>query len=263
MADDESLLQLSMSVSRPDALPLLKLLADERRWALVQALRQSDRQVSELVAQTGLPQNLVSYHLGLLRQAGIVHVHRSDADGRAIYYALDTAALRGVLCEIAAALLLPSEAGDHTLPPMRVVFLCTGNSVRSQMAEAWLRHLTHGRLHVQSAGTSPGGIHPLVPQVMAEVGIDMRQHWSKGMEELTIDPDIVITVCDYAREECYPHQTAPVQLHWSIPTPERLLAETSDDAVTVFRHLRDLLRGRVVALLELLPTLQQSEPQVV
>jgi len=236
-------------------LQLLKLLADDRRWWLLRELRLSDRQVSELVARTGLPQNLVSYHLGLLRQAGLVQVHRSDADGRALYYGLDMAALQQSQQQIAASLYLSAPSADVRLPLVSVVFLCTGNSVRSQMAEGWLRHLSQGQVPVQSAGTNPRYVDPRALQAMAEAGIDISQQWSKGLDALDATPlGIVVTVCDHAREECASCLAAPVQLHWSIPSPERLLAETADEQA-VFRTLRDQVRQRVAGLLALLPTL--------
>lgn len=151
-------------------LQLLKLLADDRRWRLLTELRLSDRQVSELVTRTGLPQNLVSYHLGLLRQAGLVQVHRSDADGRVIYYGLDLAAVQAAQQHIAASLLLPEATYDVSWGPVSIVFLCTGNSVRSQMAEAWLRHLSQDQVTVQSAGTHPRHVDPRAIEAMAEWG---------------------------------------------------------------------------------------------
>jgi ArsR family transcriptional regulator len=242
--------------SAPDTtLHLLKLLADDRRWRLLRELRLSDWQVSELVARTGLPQNLVSYHLGLLRQAGLVQVHRSDADARALYYGLDMAALQQAQQQIATSLHLGAPLVNDALPSVPVVFLCTGNSVRSQMAEGWLRHLSQGQVPAQSAGTNPRHVDPRAVQTMAEAGIDISQQWSKGLDALdATPPGIVVTVCDNAREACAPCLAAPVQLHWSIPSPRRLLAETADEQA-VFRALRDQVRQRVEGLLCLLPTL--------
>lgn len=239
-------------------LQLLKLLADDRRWRLLLELRLSDRQVSELVARTGLPQNLVSYHLGLLRQAGLVQVHRSDADARALYYGLDLAALQQIQQQIATSLHLAASPATGTLPAVPVVFLCTGNSVRSQMAEGWLRHLSQAQVPAQSAGTYPRQVDPRAIRAMAEAGIDISQQWSKGLDALdAVSPGIVVTVCDHAREACAPCLAAPVQLHWSIPSPERLLAENPDEQA-VFRTLRDQVRQRVAGLLSLLPLLTNA-----
>ncbi|MFP4437639.1 MAG: ArsR family transcriptional regulator [Chloroflexaceae bacterium] len=236
------------------ALSLLKLLADDTRWKLINDLRLSDRQVSELVTRLRLPQNLVSYHLNLLRQAGLVQVRRSDADARVTYYGLDIAALQAGYRQIGMQLHLPDIPTGDMLPMVPVVFLCTGNSIRSQMAEGWLRHLSGGRVPVRSAGVHPTKIHPLVVQVMAEVGIDIGYQQPKHIDAISdITPSVVVTVCDLAREECRSCLDAPVQLHWSIPNP--MLAETSAEIqLAALRATREQLRRRVIGLLALLPT---------
>ncbi|MBU6334882.1 MAG: metalloregulator ArsR/SmtB family transcription factor [Chloroflexi bacterium] len=232
-------------------LEVLRLLADETRWRILLALRRSDHLVSELVATTGLAQNLVSYHLGVLRQAGLVQLHRSDADGRATYYGIDLAALTALHRHIGAELALP---GGHMAPepPARtVVFLCRANSARSQIAEGWLRSLSGGRITVRSAGTQPARLHPLAEQVMREVGIDIGHHHAKHVDALaSLAADAVVTVCDIAREECAVWRQAGTQLHWSIPDP----AAIPEDAarLAAFRAVRDALRLRVAGLMVLL-----------
>lgn len=235
-----------------DAAPLetVRLLADETRWRILLALRQSDHLVSELVAATGLAQNLVSYHLGVLRQAGLVQVHRSDADGRATYYGIDIAALTQRYHHIGAALALPGERTSAALQSRTVVFLCRANSARSQIAEGWLRSLSGGRITVRSAGTQPAQLHPLAEQVMAEVGIDIGHHYAKHVDALaSLAADVVVTVCDIAREECAVWRRASMQLHWSIPDPVPLPA--GDARLAAFRAVRDALRIRVGGLLAL------------
>ena len=241
----------------PEKSPLatLKLLADDTRWRLVGALRRSDRQVGELVAELRLPQNLISYHLQQLRQARLVRVHASDADGRALFYGLDTHALQRGLTQIGAALLvLEATSNGSPAAPGAVVFLCTGNSARSQMAEGWLRHLGGGRVPVRSAGTQPRGIDPLAVQVMADVGVDIGYQQSKGLEALAnLAPSVVVTVCDLAREACPEWPTTPTYLHWSVADPVRV----ADPVLRqhAFVAARDELRSRVTGLLALLPTL--------
>ncbi|RMD80659.1 MAG: ArsR family transcriptional regulator, partial [Chloroflexi bacterium] len=129
----------------------LRLLADETRWKLISELRESDRQVAELVALTGLAQNLVSYHLQVLRQAGLVNTHRSDADGRVVYYSLRLTALARLLAQVGEELAMPTSPLPP-LPPVKVAFLCRANSARSQMAEGWLRVLSNGQVMALSAG---------------------------------------------------------------------------------------------------------------
>jgi ArsR family transcriptional regulator, arsenate/arsenite/antimonite-responsive transcriptional repressor / arsenate reductase (thioredoxin) len=231
----------------------LRMLADETRWRLVTELRWSDRQVSELCTRLGLPQNLVSYHLGLMREAGLVQSHRSDADGRALYYGLDISGLHASLSGIHAALRL--EAGTAGGSPVAgpVLFVCTRNSARSQMAEGWLRHLSGGRTVARSAGTSPATLHPLAVQVMAEVGVDIGHQRSKALDTVAdLAPTTVVTVCDLAREECGASPAAPLQLHWSIPDPAKA-AGTETEQLDTFRSARDHLRARVQGLLALLP----------
>jgi len=239
------------------ALAVLKLLADDTRWRLLGALRHNDRQAGELAAQCQLPQNLVSYHLGLLRQAGLVQTHRSDADARVFYYGLDLVALQRAYQQIGAALPLPAAA-PATLPSATVVFLCTHNSARSQMAEGWLRQLSGGRIAARSAGVDPTALDPLAAQVMAEAGVDIGYQRAKGIEAVSTEqPNAVVTVCDRARESCSSCLEAPVQLHWSIPDPVRRAHDLSDPA-DAYRAARDTLRVRVEGLLGEMPALVRA-----
>ncbi len=237
------------------ALQTLKLLADDTRWRLLHELRISDRQVGELVTRLKMPQNLVSYHLGILRQAGLVQVRRSDADARATYYGLHLPTLRASYQHIGRSLQLEATVVPTPTSTLPVIFLCTANSARSQMAEGWLRHLSYGSIPVSSAGTQPGQLHPLALQVMAEVGIDISTQVSKGLSALAdATPGVVITVCDLAREECFSCLDAPVQLHWSIPDPIQAQG-SQDEQLQVFRTVRDQIGQRVESLLTLLPAL--------
>ncbi len=242
-----------------EPLQMLKLLADDTRWRLIHDLRLSDRQVGELVARTGLSQNLVSYHLNLLRQAGLVQVRRSDADARATYYGLVASALQAAYQQIGASLQLTNPLPPADLPAVPVIFLCTANSARSQMAEGWLRHLSGGRVPVWSAGTQPAPVHPLAVQVMAEAGVDISTQRAKEVAALDdIVPGVVITVCDLAREACQPCLDAAVQLHWSIPDPVPATS-SPDEQIAVFRAARDELQRRVTGLLTMLPSLAKDE----
>ncbi len=236
-----------------DTLDGLRLLADETRWRLLRALRLSDQLVSELVEQTGLPQNLVSYHIGVLRQAGLIQLHKSDADGRTTYYGVDLVALTALYRQIGAALAIPSERAPQDLPALTVVILCRANSARSQMAEGWLRARSGGRLSVRSAGTQPGRLHPLAEQVMAEVGIDIGHQQAKHVDALAhLRPDVVVTVCDIAREECPVWPQSTTRLHWSIPDPASLA--DPEERLAAFRAVHDELQQRVVGLIALLVT---------
>jgi protein-tyrosine-phosphatase len=233
------------------ALDQLKLLADDTRWRLLQLLRQNDCLVMELVERTGLAQNLVSYHLNSLRQAGLVQVHRSDADARANYYGVSLAGLAALYEQLGADLAIPGAIDLPALAPVTVIFLCRANSARSQIAEGWLRTLSSARVVVRSAGTHPAELHPMAVRVMAEEGIDIGHQRSKHVDELAeLAPTAVVTVCDIAREECAVWLQATNRLHWSIPDP----ASVGDDTARfqAFRAVRDELRLRAQGLLALL-----------
>jgi ArsR family transcriptional regulator len=233
------------------ALDRLKLLADDTRWRLLLLLRQSDCLVTELVERTGLAQNLVSYHLNSLRQAGLVQVHRSDADARANYYGVSLAGLAALYEQLGTDLAIPGVIGLPALSPATVIFLCRANSARSQIAEGWLRTLSGARLVVRSAGTHPAALHPMAARVMAEEGIDIGHQRSKHVDELAeLTPTVVITVCDIAREECAVWLRAATQIHWSIPDPVTVGDEM--ERLGAFRQVRDELRLRVQGLLALL-----------
>lgn len=120
----------------------------------------------------------------------------------------------------------------------RVLFLCTGNSARSQMAEGWLRHLAGDRYDVCSAGTQPVGLNPGSVEAMAEVGIDISQHRSKSATEFTAMPiDYVITVCDRAKETCPRWPGSTRLIHWSLYDPAAVSDVT--ERRRVFQRVRD------------------------
>ncbi len=127
----------------------------------------------------------------------------------------------------------------------RVLFLCTHNSARSQMAEALVRRVGQGRFEAHSAGTTPSRVHPLAVKAMREIGIDISAQRSKGLDEYRgMLFDYVITVCDQAKEACPIFPGAGRQLHWSLPDPS---AAEGDEAtrLSAFRNVRDDLMGRV------------------
>jgi arsenate reductase (thioredoxin) len=124
-------------------------------------------------------------------------------------------------------------------PPVRVLILCTGNSARSQMAEAWLRYLGGSAYTVNSAGTHPTTVNPLAIQVMAERSIDISQAHSKSVTEFLDQPfDYVITVCDQAAEHCPLFPGKAVRLHWSFPDPAAVTGNVAD-RLQAFRNVRD------------------------
>jgi arsenate reductase len=145
------------------------------------------------------------------------------------------------------------------LSKLKILFLCTGNSCRSQMAEGWARHLRGGVLEPYSAGIEPHKLDPRAVQVMAEVGVDISGQRSKHVDELRDVPfDYVVTVCDHAHESCprFPGRTTVV--HVGFDDPPRLAhhAKTEDEALRHYRRVRDEIR----AFVENLPGVLESKP---
>ena len=127
----------------------------------------------------------------------------------------------------------------------RVLFLCTHNSARSQMAEGWLRHLHGERYEVHSAGTEATAVRPLAIRAMAEVGIDISRYESKTLQRYLEQPwDTVITVCDEADANCPTFPGGARRLHWSFPDPSRATGG-KEEQLAVYRQVRDAIRNRI------------------
>ena len=127
----------------------------------------------------------------------------------------------------------------------RVLFLCTHNSARSQMAEGLLRHLAGDRFEAHSAGTEATRVRPLAVRAMAEIGVDISGQESKTLDRYVKEPfDHVITVCDDANEACPVFPGAKSRLHWSFRDPSRADG-TQEERLAVFRMVRDEIRRRI------------------
>jgi ArsR family transcriptional regulator, arsenate/arsenite/antimonite-responsive transcriptional repressor / arsenate reductase (thioredoxin) len=210
----------------------LQLVAHPVRWRLLQQLVHSDRAVRELTELLDEPQSLVSYHLRQLRAGELVSKRRSSADGRDAYYSVDLTLcgelLQGAGGALHPALQLtpaspgtPSSTGRSRRRP-RVLFLCTGNSARSQIAEALLERLSEGTVEAASAGSHPKPLHPNAVRVMRRQGIDISGRRTKHLSEFRSQRfDFVITLCDRVREICPEFPAHPDLVHWSIPDPAR------------------------------------------
>lgn len=137
--------------------------------------------------------------------------------------------------------------------PMSVLFLCTHNSSRSQMAEGLLRARGGGRYVVYSAGTQPREVHPLAIAAMREIGIDISKaagYRAKGMGEFAGQAiDLVVTVCDDAAEECPFFPGARRQVHWGFPDPSAATG-SEEERLAVFRRVRDGIAARIEAFVE-------------
>ncbi|XVU22099.1 MarR family transcriptional regulator [Actinoplanes sp. CA-054009] len=219
------------------------------RWRLLNELAGGDLAVREMTARLGQPQNLVSYHLGKLRKAALVTARRSSADGRDTYYSLDLPRCSALLAGAGAELHPALSLTPPPTPPAvsgRVLFLCTGNSSRSQMAEALLRHHTGGAVETFSAGSRPKPIHPSAVAVMAARGIDLSAARPKHLDEFTGERfDLVITLCDRVKEVCPEFPGPGRRMHWSMPEP------TDPPA---FERIADDLTARINFLMHTLPT---------
>jgi protein-tyrosine-phosphatase/DNA-binding transcriptional ArsR family regulator len=207
----------------------LRLAGHPLRWRLLSELARSDRRVGELCELAGRRQSLVSYHLQQLRDGGLVSARRSLADGRDSYYVLELARC-GELLVSAGASLHPGVAptvGSHSgrlrgSARARVLFLCTGNSARSQMAEALAEQLSEGAVRAASAGSHPKPLHPNAVRVMHARGIDLAGRRSKHFGEFTGRRfDYVISLCDRVREVCPEFPGTPQAIHWSVRDPAR------------------------------------------
>jgi ArsR family transcriptional regulator, arsenate/arsenite/antimonite-responsive transcriptional repressor / arsenate reductase (thioredoxin) len=243
----------------------LRLAGHPLRWRLLSELARSDRRVGELCELADRRQSLVSYHLRRLRDGGLVSMRRSAADGRDTYYVLDLARC-GELLHSAGESLHPGLARaprprrERRPPIARVLFLCTGNSARSQIAEALCERLSGGVVSAASAGSHPKPLHPNAVRVMRARGIDLAGRRSKHLSEFARRRfDYVISLCDRVRELCPELPGGPELIHWSIPDPAH---EPGSDAETLpaFERTAAELFTRIEFLIEAIdPTTRNGE----
>ena len=140
---------------------------------------------------------------------------------------------------------------SQTEKKLKVLFLCTGNSCRSQMAEGWTRYLKDDVIEPYSAGIETHGMDPNAVKVMAEAGVDISGQHSKHLDELKdIDFDYVITVCDNAHESCpvFPGKTKVVHVGFDDPPRLSKQVKTEDEALNIYRRVRDEIKSFVEKL---------------
>lgn len=241
----------------------VRLLSHPIRWRLLRALMWSDRAVSELTTLLGEPQSLVSYHLRLLRDGGLVSARRSSADGRDSFYTVDLVACREAYWDAGRALhpafrdagTAPDRSGERGVRPRRrVLFLCTGNSARSQMAEALVAQMSEGSVEARSAGSHPKPLHPNAVRVLRGRGIDISANRTKRFDEFAGERfDEVITLCDRVREVCPTFPAHPDLVHWSMPNPADE-GSTNGASYPAFVRTADELTIRIGFRLDLLTT---------
>ena len=242
------------------------LAAHPVRWGLRTQLALSDRRVRELTESLGAPQPLVSYHLGKLRSAGLLRSRRSSFDARDAYYSLDLERYGELVAEAGAALhpglrleRVRSARADRRSRRPRVLFLCTGNSARSQMAEALVRELSCGTVVARSAGSRPRPLHPSAVRVMAVRGIDVTGSASKHVDRFAHTTfDYVVSLCDRVREVCPELPGEPRTIHWSIPDPAAVSGGAAETDAAFERTCAEL-ETRIRFLLHLLAERQPSK----
>jgi protein-tyrosine-phosphatase/DNA-binding transcriptional ArsR family regulator len=231
----------------------LRLAGHPLRWRLLSELARSDRRVGELCELAGRRQSLVSYHLRQLRDGGLVSMRRSAADGRDTYYVLDLARCGELLASAGVSLhpgLVPPTSPARRSAHARVLFLCTGNSARSQIAEALCERLSGGAVSAASAGSHPKPLHPNAVRVMRRRGIDLAGCRSKHLSEFGRRRfDYVISLCDRVREACPEFPGGPELVHWSIPDPAREPG-SDEDTLPAFERTAAELCARIGFLLE-------------
>jgi protein-tyrosine-phosphatase/DNA-binding transcriptional ArsR family regulator len=264
----DSVLAADDLAAQVDPPVFVQLVAHPLRWRLLRELTRSDRAVWELTERLAVPQNLVSYHLRKLRDGGLVEARRSTADKRDTYYAIDLTACAqqlsatgGALHPALVASAVPTTPTTPTTPARRararargarVLFLCTGNSARSQMAEALLGHLSGGEVAARSAGSHPKALHPNAVRAMRERGIDISANRTKHLDEFASRRfDMVITLCDRVREVCPEFPSHPALVHWSVPDPAQA-GGTDRASYPAFERTAAELETRIRFLLPLL-----------
>ena len=202
-------------------------LGDPHRLRIIDELFLGDRTFQELASLVELPGNAAAHHLAVLESAGLIERRQSEGDRRRRYVTLRHGRLDGLLPRTSVA-------------PQAILFVCTHNSARSQFAAALWRERTAST--ADSAGTEPAErVHPKGARAAAEFGLDIAGAVPKGYDEITFEPDLVVSVCDRAREAGLPF--GGPHLHWSVPDPVRV--GTQDAFRSAFADIARRIDGLV------------------
>lgn len=256
----------------------IKLLAHPERLRLLDVLRRQPECVCHLEALLGKPQPYVSQQLRVLREAGVISAER---DGHNLYYQLCDAEIgrwlntilghavgehpdlryhkQVVSCacpECATGMEISFHEQNITseviMAKQKLIFICTGNSARSQMAEAYLRHHAGDRFESYSAGLDPKGVNPYTARVMQEVGISVADHDSNSIRDYLgkVHFGYVVTVCDHAEKNCPRSWLAGSNhLHWGFEDPAEFVG-SEEEKVAKFREVRDQIEQKIVSWLK-------------
>ena len=212
----------------------------------------------ELAEAVGEPQPLVSYHLRRLRSAELLSVRRSSFDGRDAYYSLRLERV-GVASGCGERFIPALRLSASLMPqlrrssrPVRVLFLCTGNSARSQIAEGLLGVASGGAVEASSAGSQPKPLHPNTIRTLAARGIDVSGRRPEHFDEFAhCSLDYVISLCDRVREVCPEFPASPRLIHWSIADPASVPG-SADETYPLFERTAQELGSRIQFLLHLI-----------
>lgn len=242
---------------------LFSALSDETRLRILCLLSRGELCVCDLMQLLSAPQSTLSRHLGRLRRAGLVTNRR---DGKWVHYTLADKTIPNELVSLIGSFnqISPYDVDDKRLkahlkeqkdrlalqkpesvPVIRVLVLCTGNSCRSQIAEGFLRYYGGKNIEVRSAGIDRHGVNPSAVRVMSEIGIDISAHTSNNLSEYLSDRfDYVITVCDNAAKRCPVFPSYTIRLHWPFDDPA-IASGSSEDIIAEFRRIRDMIGVKV------------------
>jgi len=246
-------------VSSPDVLRFLRVLGDQTRLSIVRMLALSDLRAGELGSALRLPSNALAYHLKQLQSLQLLHDHRSSGDARDVYYHLDLDRLHRLFATTGDTLYpgmtscssdkaQTSDAGSTPARRLRVLFLCTHNSARSQLAEGLLRAMGGDLVEAASAGSDPTDVDPDALAVLRELGIDPAPLSAKPLALYSGQPfDCIISVCDRVRDVCPVFPGDPHQVHWSFSDPAVIEDPTLRRAA--FRAVAHELQTRIRYLL--------------
>lgn len=240
-----------------DIITICKALSDPGRLEAVLALDTGEQCICDLAEKLALSESTVSRHMAILEKAGLV---ASRKDGRWRYFRHAQAEIPGAAQYAVAWIRKHIKGSDAVTPTVlaedsvkavcdnkaKVMFLCSGNSCRSQMAEAFLRKYGKSFFHAYSAGIEPQGIHPLTLKVMEEAGIDMKGQKAKSVLDFIghMHFGYLITVCNRAEDICPLFPGVSYRLYWPFEDPVPFEG-SEPERIEKFREVRDAIESRV------------------
>lgn len=253
---------------------VFKALSDETRIRLLKLLQQRELCVCELMQALNMTQPRVSRNLRILKDAGLVKDRR---EGLWVHYSLDESSFNvfaGQMLKLLKDWLNDDETVNKDMENLKkavrlsakdkvqVLFICTGNSARSQIAEGLLRMQAQDMADVYSGGTEPQkDVHPLAKKVMEEHGIDLSLHYAKGLDRfLNKKFDIIVTVCDKARQTCPIFPGNAIRYHWNLDDPSAVEGN-EEKRLSVFRKTFEEISKRIPELIGVIQKIYNAKAQ--